>query len=192
MDSLKQDVEELNQRVLLFASTSDTNRRCLGVGGSVAARLARATPEGCRTAIQCGVPLVKFRREVLDDVGSQRPLKLAVRARLANPSAELQSINVLSLQLAQRAALLDDALSALWFGLPATVEAALTRTSITDLAYYGERSAMVVELRAASMPMLWGFLMIGERVEGRRGQRISQDAALLSLDAGAMQEQAER
>ena len=186
VDSLKQDVEELNQRVLLFATTSERNRRCLGVGSSVAARLARATPEGCRTAIQCGVPLVRFRREVLDDLSSGRPLKLAVRRRLADPPAELQAINVLSLQLAQRVALLDDALSALWFGLPASVEAALLKTCITDLAYYGERSAMVVELRAASMPVLWGFLMIGERVEGRRGLRISQDAALLSLDVGAM------
>ena len=186
MDSLKQDVEELNQRALLFATTSDTNRRCLGVGGSVAARLARATPGGCRTAIQCGVPLVRFRREVLDDLGSGQTLKLAVRRRLADPPPELQAINVLSLQLAQRTAFLDDALCALWFGLPAVVEAALKKTCLTDLAYYGERSATVVELRASSMPMLWGFLMIGDRVAGRRGLRISQDAALLSLDVGAM------
>lgn len=183
MHALRRDVEELNQKVLLFATESAANRELLGAAHNVGRRLAEVKPGGCRTAIKCGVPLVRFGTDAIGEIMTLGRIARSRMSGSSKPPTPLKDINVLTLQLAQKAAFVDPALAALWFALPREAEAALTDASITDLTRYAAYRASMVELRCGAVPTVWALILIGERIDGARGFRISQDAALLSLVA---------
>jgi hypothetical protein len=189
MDSLRKDVQKLNERVMLLAaedadSEGTTNR--LAIGAGVAKRLRRADAEGYRTAIQCGVPLVVIRGVAMERLMTADAFQLSRAASGCTqaPDGSLADLNALALQLAQRTSLLNPVLSAWWFGLPPEGAAALARASLWDLQFYARECQEIVELRRGADEIFWTRVLIGSVLKGPRGERISQEAATMSLFGG--------
>ncbi|MGI9295885.1 MAG: hypothetical protein ACR2PS_18030 [Pseudomonadales bacterium] len=184
MHSLGRDIEQLNQKVLLFAAEpSRTASRYLGIHPNVNKQLKHATSMGCHSAIACGVPLVQLRAEIIEDLAEPDRLRLP-SSRLRDDLPELLSeINLLALHLAQRTTLLNPHLAILFFGLTKQQLEHVAGACASDFELYAARSPHVVELRGAASPTMWERIMIGGRIGGPRGLRISHDAALLSLQS---------
>ncbi len=185
MDSLRKDIEDLNQKILLFAvedAESHRSKRFLRFNDAVAKRIIDSTADGCKSAIICGVPLIAFQPEIISCLMQAEKTRVMRKFKAEpNPPELLIEINILALQIAQKALLLKPALGKMWFGLSSNEGEIISNITISDLIAFGSRSSSVVLLRAASDPVFWSMVMIGEVIKGPRGIRISQDAALLNV-----------
>lgn len=188
MHSLREDIEELNQKVLLLAVDPDDAELCvryLGASQTVVERLRRATAGGCRCAISCGVPLVTLQSQVASDLAAPSGVEVSSRKFREKIPEAMVEINLLSLNLARRIALINPQIACLLFGLNRGEMEVVVAACMRDIRVYAGRSAAVVMLRGASAPVLWERMMIGGRIDGPRGRRLSHDAALQSLQAMA-------
>jgi hypothetical protein len=182
MEALNEDVVHLNSQVLLLASDPDEGDHILRVLGAhplVIQRIASAGSKAVGTAIRCGIPLVTFTHR-LEEV-------------LINPAAELQAgaarqvpatIRALArdaLHMAQRLAFIDRTVAQLHFDFTPRACEGLVRLSVSRMTRLIERQGVLIKLRAAEQVTVWDRLLIGDRYDGPRGFRISQQAALLSL-----------
>ena len=184
MHTLGRDIEQLNQKVLLFAADQEqAANRYLGIHPNVNKQLKQASSSGCQSAIACGVPLVHLREEIVADLVEPDRLSLP-SSRYHNDLPELLSeINLLALQLAQRTTFINPHLAVLYFGLNRQQMDYVAGSCVSDLARYAVRCPNIVKLRGATSPTMWERIMIGGLIGGPRGLRISHDAALMSLQS---------
>ena len=186
MSSQQRDIEHLNQKVLLFIAELDerhTTTRYLAIHPNVCKQLKHASAGGCRAAITCGIPLVALQQQVVNDLTDTQLLLRrpgVFRHDLPQPLGE---INFLALLLAQRLTWQKPHLAALYFSLEIPQLEVIADVGPTDLQAYAAHCPHVVQIRGGATPALWERIMIGEKIGGPRGVRLSHDAALLSLDA---------
>lgn len=186
MHRAQRDIEFLNQKVLLFVSELDERRttaRFLSIHPNVGRHLKRASASGCRAAITCGVPLVSLQEQVVDDLTDAQLLTRRAGAFRDDLPVALGEINFLALLLAQHLTWTKPNLAALYFSLEIPQLELITEVGPTDLQTYAVRCPYVVQIRGGATPALWERIMMGEKIGGPRGARLSHDAALLSLDA---------
>jgi hypothetical protein len=182
----QRDIEYLNQKVLLFVAQLDerqTTTRFLAIHPSVGRHLKHASANGCRAAITCGIPLVSLQEQIVADLTDTQLLSRRSGALRDDLPEGLVEINFLALALAQRLTWTKPHLAALYFSLEIPQLEVIADVGTTDIQTYATRCPYVVQIRGGASPALWERIMIGEKIGGPRGARLSHDAALLSLDA---------
>lgn len=177
--AIEEDVAKVNSEVLLLASDpeeGESTLRLLGAQPNVIARIASAGAKGVGTAIRCGVPLVVFVPK-LEELLAMRVADVHEANAQQVPPA-IKELTRLTLQVAQRAALIDRTLAQLHFGFTGRSLDGLIGLSMTRLLRLADRHGVLIRLRASDKTRLWDRLLIGDRSPGPRGYRFSHQTAL--------------
>lgn len=177
--AIEEDVAKLNSELLLLASDPDDGNsvlRLLGAQPNVITRIAAAGSKGVGTAIRCGVPLVTFVPK-LEELLAARVADVHESNSQEVPTA-VRELTRMTLQVAQRVALIDRTLAQLHFGFTARALDGLAGLSMTRLLRLADRHGVLLRLRASDKTRMWDRLLIGDRSPGPRGYRFSHQTAL--------------
>jgi hypothetical protein len=178
--SLHTDVEDFNQQVILFVCQLDcAHKKHFGISDRVAQLFDQTQQRGCRSAFQCGVPLVNLNTAVI------RTLKPSSKQRNATnpqkPNDTLAFLNFATLSLIQKAFWYEPTIAKFWFDLEDEAIDILEDTSLQQLLTLSQSTTHLLRLREGSSVLYWQRLLIGESVHDSNASFISHNTALLAL-----------
>lgn len=182
MEAANEDIVHLNSDLLLLVCDSKSGQhilKLLGAQPNVIRRIAAAKSAAIGTAIRCGVPLVTFAPR-LDDllIPSASISRGAGKQDVPEP---LRHLTAKAFHVAQRLALIDRTVAQLHFGFTPRASEVFRNLSANRILQLSEGYGVLLRLRAAAKPLVWDRLFIGDRCQGPRAFRISQQSGLLNL-----------
>lgn len=182
MDALGEDLEYLNSELLLLVSDPSggkTMMRLLGAHPSVTQRIAAASPRAIGMAIRCRVPLVMFSRTLDELLAASAVSDVQSGVTLVPP--RLKKLTEVTLQVAQRVALVDRTVAQVHFGFTPRACELLVNASVRRLERVASRNHVLLKMRLGEKVQFWDRLLIADRCSETLGRRLSQQAALQSL-----------
>jgi len=178
--SLHTDVEDFNQQVILFVCQLDfAKKKHFGLSDRVNQLFNETRQRGCRSAFQCGVPLVNLDTSVIQTLRPSSKHRVPIKPE--HPSEDLAFLNFAALSLVQKAYWYEPTIAKFWFDLGDEVIKTLEGASLQQLLALSQSTTHLLRLREGTSVLYWQRLLIGESVHDSNASFISHNTALLAL-----------
>jgi hypothetical protein len=180
MDTLKDDIQYLNEQLFLIANEQgEPVLRSMEASPAVARRITAASANGIGTAIRCGVPLVTF-TSVLEELALSDPRKWRIGPQV-ELSPRIQELTRFMLEFARDLVRVNFTVAQMYFGFSRLAAQAYTRLGMKQRLQLSSRHGLLLRLLAAQRNQDWDRLLIGERLSGPLAYQISQQTGLMML-----------
>jgi hypothetical protein len=168
--------------VILFVVESlESTRNELDISQPVIDLFKQVANKGCRSAFECGVPLVQIRPQILGSMQKGLSGSVVSAMKYVKPSQSLFMLNYTALALSQKCIAIEPTLAKLWFDVQDDQIDFLADIPLSRVWTLAQTSNNLLKLRIGSDRLRWKRLMIGEDIYDANAQTISHNTAFLAL-----------